>query len=319
MSALVFGGTGYLGRHLVQRLASELPVTGFARDERGATAVVAAGGAALIGTLDDLTAVRAAIDAHDHIIWAAQLMLEPEQDFVRTVLSWLEGSGKTFIFTSGTGVISERTDGDWSEASFAEDDTFMPRGLFELRATTEEMVRRAGETGVRTIVVRPPAIWGNGGTAMISEIYRSVAKTGAACYVGRGLNCYSSVHVDDLADLYALALETAPSGALYHAVSGEMPFRVLAGEVARQLGVPTRSVAYGEAREIFGASVTAVLFSANSRSRCPRARSELGWTPRGDRLDIFAECAHPVYRQAADTRGSWMSDGERKTIAATSR
>jgi nucleoside-diphosphate-sugar epimerase len=182
----------------------------------------------------------------------------------------------------------------------------------EQRSQTEDMVRAAGTTAqLRTLVVRPPAIWGNGGMALLTEIYRSAKKTGAACYLGRGLNCYSNVHVEDLTELYALALAKAPSGALYHAVSGELNFRILAEEVAGHLGVPTRSVDYGEAREVFGPSATAIIFAASSRTRCPRTRSELGWAPSPERLDLLAECAHPAYAAAAEKAASWVSDKER--------
>jgi hypothetical protein len=85
------------------------------------------------------------------------------------------------------------------------------------------------------------------------------------------------------------------SGALYHAVSGETNWRSLAEEVARLRGLPTRSVGYAEARELFGPFVATVVFSYNSRTRCPRTRQELGWSPSPDRLDIFAELAHPSF------------------------
>jgi len=41
-------------------------------------------------------------------------------------------------------------------------------------------------------------------------IYRSVAATGAACYVGEGLNTYSHVHIDDVTRLFTLALAKGP-------------------------------------------------------------------------------------------------------------
>ncbi|MFC3172686.1 NAD-dependent epimerase/dehydratase family protein [Novosphingobium bradum] len=309
MTTLVLGATGYLGSHLAARLRRDGPVTGFARSEAGAQAVRALGAEPLVGSLDDEALMRRAFADHDSVVWAAQLMIPAEQAFVRRALGWLAGTGKTFVMTSGTGVLSERTDGDWSENTFAEADPFVPRKGLEGRVETENLV--LGAHGLRGIVVRPPAIWGHGGTAILTEIHRSIQASGAACYLGRGLNCYSTVHVEDLAELYALALARAPAGALYHAVSGELPFRVLAEEIARHRGVPARSLDYGAAREVFGPSSTAIIFAASSRSRSPRARAELGWAPSPDRLDLLAECADPRYLAAAEKLGSWVSEGER--------
>src|SRR3546814_11421310 len=112
----------------------------------------------------------------------------------------IEGTGKNFIFTSGTGVLSQRTDGDWSEDSFAEEDEFVPSKYIGARKQTEDLVRAAAERGIRAFVVRPPLIWGNGGCPAITNFYKSATKTGAVCYLGRGLHLYSNVHVADLTD-----------------------------------------------------------------------------------------------------------------------
>lgn len=97
-------------------------------------------------------------------------------------------------------------------------------------------------------------IWGNGRSPMLDGFRASIEKTGAVCYIGRGLNLYSNVHVDDVAEIYHLAAEKAPAGALYHAVSGETNFRTIAEALARQQSVPARSIELSEGVEIWGAS-----------------------------------------------------------------
>jgi nucleoside-diphosphate-sugar epimerase len=130
--------------------------------------------------------------------------------------------------------------------------------------------------------------------------------------MGPGLNCYSSVHAEDVAELYRLALESAPAGSLYHAVSGEMPFRVLAEAVAAHLAVGTKSVTYDEAHEIWGPASARMIFAVCSRTQCPRARTELGWSPDPGRLDILAECAHPDYAaRGGSSSDSWMGAWEK--------
>ncbi len=102
------------------------------------------------------------------------------------------------------------------------------------------------------------------------------------------------MHVDDVAEIYHLAAEKAPAGALYHAVSGETNFRTIAEALARQQSVPARSIELSEGVEIWGAFAALIVFSTCSRTRAPRARGELGWLPHPDRLDVLTEIGAPV-------------------------
>ncbi|OYX52055.1 MAG: NAD-dependent epimerase [Sphingomonas sp. 32-66-10] len=297
MKILVIGATGYVGSHIAQRMArAGHEVSGIARSASGAARVTGLGAHPVIGDLTDLATLDQAISDSEAVVYAAQLLLEPEHDTLAALVERLAGSGKSLIFTSGTGVVSQKTDGDWSEASFAEDDDFVPSKWLARRVETETLVRSAVDRGVRAMVVRPPMIWGNGGCGLIEAFYASAARTGEVCYLGRGLNLYSNVHVEDLAEVYALAIERGTPGALYHCVSGEVAHRTLAERVAQQLGCPARSVGFEEAVEIWGKFLALIIMSTCSRTRAPRARSELGWTPR--HLDMLSDVAHPAYRAA---------------------
>lgn len=81
-------------------------------------------------------------------------MLDEERAACSAMLAALAGSDKAFIFISGTSLLSERTDGDWSEHSYAEDDVFVPRRQVAPRLEIESMVRAAAATGVRAMVIR---------------------------------------------------------------------------------------------------------------------------------------------------------------------
>ncbi|QKS02109.1 NAD-dependent epimerase/dehydratase family protein [Sphingomonas sp. CL5.1] len=295
MKVLVIGATGYVGSHIAQRMAlAGHEVSGIARSVSGAARVTGLGARPVIGDLTDLARLDQAISDVEAVVYAAQLLLEPEHDTLAALVERLAGSSKSLIFTSGTGVLSQKTDGDWSEASFAEDDDFVPSKWLARRVETEAFVRSAVDRGVRAIVVRPPMIWGNGGCGLIEAFYASAARTGEVCYLGRGLNLYSNVHVEDLAEVYALALERGIPGALYHCVAGEVAHRTLAERVARQLGCPLRSVGFEEAVEIWGKFLALIIMSTCSRTRSPRARIELGWAPR--HFDMLSDVTHPAYR-----------------------
>lgn len=285
MRVFVIGATGYIGSHVGSFLSTlKHDVIGFARNDAGAEKIRRLGMTPYIGDVTDLPdLVKAAMDA-DATIFTPQLMLDDEYEIVRALLEGYAGSGKTFVFTSGTGVLSQRTGGAWSEENFAEDDDFIPARSIAKRLETEALVRASVARHVRGMVARPPMVWGNGMYAAVELIVESVRKTGHACYVGSGLNLYSHVHVDDLAVLYSLMIENGSPGALYHCVSGELNNRCTAEFVARRLGCTTKSISIEHAIELWGKFATLIVMSASSRSRSPRARKELGWDPQ--QLDL---------------------------------
>jgi len=298
MKVLVCGATGYLGSHIADAAkARGHQVFGLARSEASARKLRASEIEPVPGDLTDTASLPPLIDTVDAVISIAQVMLEEEYAAAKVMLERMEGTGKTFIFTSGTGLLSQKTDGNWSEDTFAEDDPFVPSKYIGARLETETMVRSFADRGMRAMVVRPPLMWGNGGCRTIENFYVSAAKTGAVCYLGAGLNLYSNVHVEDMAEAFMLALEKGVSGALYHCVSGEENYRSIAEAIARHLGVPTRSVSFPDAVEIWDKFTALIAFSVCSRSRSPRARRELGWTPSPEKLDILQEVINPAYSE----------------------
>lgn len=308
MRVLIFGASGYIGKQATKRLLADgHSVTGFVRTAESGAAVEALGAQAIVASLDSPPAIAEALAEHDAAIWLVQLSLPEEQRVVKNLLEVMRRSGKAFIFTGGASVLSEKTGGEWLEKSYAETDSFTPRRELAIRADTENMVRIAGQTGVRAMVIRPPLVFGHGGCKVISDIYHSARKTGSACYVGAGRNVYSSVHVDDLAKLFPLALERGQAGALYHCVGGEASFRHMAQVVAAQLGCGTKSVTVEEAAEVWDRFTGPTVMSSCSRIRAPLARAELGWTVTPELSDILEDCAHPAYvAEAERTLASWV-------------
>lgn len=311
MKVFVFGGTGYIGKHVIMKLvASGHSVDAFARSDGSKASLSAIGARTVVGDIANTATYEAGVRQSDAVIWIAQLMHAEEHRVVSTLLGLLKGTNKTFIFTGGASLLSIRTNGDWLDKTFAEDDEFVPRRQIAPRLEVEKMVRGAGDIGVRAMCIRPPLVWGNGGSKVISDMYHSAKKTGGVCYVGRGLNCYSNVHVEDLAELYDLALQKGTPGALFHAVSGELNYRSMAEAIARQLKVSARSINVEEAIHVWDRFTGPIVFSSCSRTVSPRAHSELGWTPKPDRLDIFAECAHRAYSTTEERAlPAWVSPG----------
>jgi nucleoside-diphosphate-sugar epimerase len=299
MHILVLGATGYLGSTIAAHLVGlGHAVTGLSRGADRDALISASGATPVHGDLADLAGIIAAMREHDATVYAAQLSLQEEFEAVRGLLRSIESREHGFLFTSGTGVLSQRTDGAWSEDSFAEDDGFIPSRYVGFRLVTETLVREAGSSGAaRAMVVRPPMIWGNGGSGHLRIFYGDAGRNGDVVYLGAGLNLYSNVHVEDLAEVYALALERGTPGALYHAVAGEINNRALAQAVAADLDMECRSVDVATAVARWGKFDTLIGMAACSRSRSPRTRRELGWAPR--HLDMLTDVGHPAYRELA--------------------
>lgn len=311
MRILVFGANGYIGNRTARHLAAQgHAVSGFVRSDGAAAAVREAGAAAIVGSLTNAKALGQALDQHDAIVWLVQLALDEEQRVVDGLLQALRKRNKTFVFTGGASVLSEPTGGEWSENVFAETDSFAPRRQLRVRVETENLVRIAAQYGVRSMVIRPPLVYGHGGCKVISDIYHSARVTGEVCYIGRGLNAYSNCHVDDVAEVIRLAIERGSAGSLYHCTAGEATYRAMADTIAGALRTKSRSVSVEEAEKIWDKFSATTVFSSCSRTRSPVARRELGWAPQRERSDILAECLHPAYAaESARSVASWVKPG----------
>ena len=294
----IIGATGFVGgaiaRHFVSR---RFRVTGLVRSGEAAGRLRAAGMAVQIGDLAErLLAVTEFARQADVVVFAAQVSPQVELEAVKALLDTLKDSGKTLVFLSGSGVLCQRTEGAWSSESFGEYDAFAPEPLAAARVDAENLVRAASSHGILGIVMRPPLIWGPNDHGHVSMVYRSVAATGAACYIGDGLATYSNVHVDDIARLFELAVTKGKAGAIYHAASGEIPNRWIAEAVARDLGCETRSVSMSEAANIWG-DFGALIMSVSSRVRDAQTRKALGWSPR--HTDMLSEIGESRLRALA--------------------
>jgi nucleoside-diphosphate-sugar epimerase len=286
MQIFIVGAGGYLGEALAKSfLSAGHTVAVLARDADKAEAFTRQGLQPVKGQLADLHSLTARVSEMDAVILAAAIPFDQEWSVAAALIEALKDSGKAFIMTSGTGVLSHETpQGQWREETYAEDDPFTPPPWIALRVQTENKVRAASQRGVRAMVVRPPLIWGHGGSKQVPAIFQSVRTAGAACYIGAGLNLYSHVHVDDLAEVYRLAVLGGEPGALYHAVAGEANWRTLARAVAKVSGVAAKSVSIDEAKDIWGPFIGPLFFGVSSRSRAVASRRELGWSPT--RLDL---------------------------------
>jgi len=303
MKVFITGATGYIGGSLAHRLLAEgHQVTGLVRSEARAEQARARGIAPLLGTLDDGEVLAGAARAADAVIDAASA---DHPASAGTLLTALEGSGKVFLRTSGTSIVGTRAGGERVEDVFDEDTPFTPSPVRVGRVALDRKVRAAGD--LRAVVIAPSLIYGRGhgvnpDSIQVPWLIALARKQGVPKHIGPGANLWSNVHIDDLVDLYLLALDKAPAGAFYFAENGENDMREVCAAIGRMLGQDgrTESMTLAEAAAEWGEGPAHDTMGSNSRVRGRRARAELGWAPRAPSL--LEEIERGCYADAASRR-----------------
>src|SRR6267143_171154 len=108
------------------------------------------------------------------------------------------------------------------------------------RAAIDQAVFDAATQGVRSVVIRPTMIYGEGRgsrkeSAQVPALIDNAKKAGVGLHIGKGENIWANVHIDDVTELYLLALQKAPAGALYYAENGEELLKNVAASISRML------------------------------------------------------------------------------------
>lgn len=213
---------------------------------------------------------------------------------VSALLDGLRGSDRPFVYTSGAFVY-----GETGTTPVSEDHPLSPMSLMAWRHVVEQQVLDAAH-GVRSVVVRVPMVYGRGGSLIVPRWLAAARQDGVAHYVGSGTALWSSVHIDDLANLYLRALAAAPAGSVFNAVTGE-PVRLdaLAAAIARAAGLDGRTASWSveEAAASFGPYARG--FTENQVLSAARAEQLLGWRASGP--PVLEDIVHGSYREAAAT------------------
>jgi len=294
MKVFVTGATGYIGGSVAERLiASGHQVVGLVRTAEKARLLKDRGIEPVLGTLDDSEIITNAAHAADAVIQAASA---DHPGSVVTLVAALERSGKTLICTTGSGIVADSADGEYaSSVVFTEDTYFEPVPFRRPRVAMNYFVRQAAiDKGIRSVVICPTMIYGTGrglqpDSDQLPKLIALSKQVGAGVYFGKGLNRYSNVHIDDLVDLYLLALEKAPGGSFFFAENGDASFKEIAEMISRSLGLDDKTVSvsvedlvrkYGDAGR-YG-------ITSNSLVRAVNAR-RLGWSPQAPSLTEYFE------------------------------
>ncbi len=284
----VTGATGYIGGSVALRLLQAgYQVTGLTRTAKGAAKLKELGISPIIGSLNDYEPLIQAAKEADIVVNAA----DSDHIFaVTTLLTAFEGSGKTFVHTSGSSIVGDKAAGDYGSKVYHEE-IIEPLPEKAARVAIDRTVLAAAHRGIRSIVICPTLIYGTGygihkDSIQVPWLIDLALERGAACHIGKGENIWSCVHIDDLVELYLLAAEQAPAGSFFFAENGEASMREICESINRafKLGPKTERMSLDEAIKKWGPEAAHFAFGSNSRVRSVKARKMLGWNPRGTAL-----------------------------------
>jgi nucleoside-diphosphate-sugar epimerase len=287
MKIFLTGASGYIGGSVANKLLQQgHQVYGLVRSPEKAQLVKQLGISPVLGSLDDGDRLEESARSADAVINAASSDHRPA---VEALVKALAESGKTLIHTSGSSIVGDDVRGESESPNvYADDDYFVPMPIRQARVAIDQFVRIAGVSrGMRAMVICPTTVYGNGrglqvDSDQIPKLTKKSKEAGAGLYLGKGANRWSNVYIDDLVDLYVLALEKAPSASFFFAENGEESYQRIAESISRRLGFggKTESWPPDEAIAEYGDWARFALGS-NSRVRAVNARRLLGWTPSG--------------------------------------
>ncbi|SDQ38685.1 Nucleoside-diphosphate-sugar epimerase [Curtobacterium sp. UNCCL20] len=264
MYVFLTGASGYIGSSVLRALvAHEHEVTALVRSDEKAQAVRDAGGRALVGDVTDTDVVRRLTHEADAVVHTASAKgVDP--DFIATVLAALDGTPKPFVHTGGIFTFGDST-------SISEQSPVSPPAMTAWRQPNEDAVR---SSAVRTTIVAPGIVYGRGAgipAMFVGDGEREVR------LVGDGSQRWTTVHIDDLGELYVLALHRGEQDGFVLAASGDNPtVREIAEAGAH--GSPVVPESADASRERLGAEYADALLMHQEASGA-HARAAYGWNP----------------------------------------
>jgi len=282
MKVFVTGAAGFIGGSIAAGLVKAgHEVVGLVRQPEQLDELAKIGVAGVVGTLTDRDLLIAQAQASDAVINAAS---SDNRAAVEAFIDALSGTGKVFLHTSGSSIVGDGSGGESTDRIYLEDQLPEPTADKAARVGIDNLVLAAAKQGIRSAVLCNTLIYGHGAlprdSVQLPRLLKQARKSGIVRHVGRGLNIWSNVHIDDVVDLYLLALEKTEAGAFYFVESGEASFRDMTTAIARalKLGEP-QDWPLEEAREEWGYEMASYGLGSNSRVRGQRARTQLGWKP----------------------------------------
>lgn len=284
MNIFITGAAGFIGGSIATGLLDKgHHVTGLVRSAEQAAELTSLGIVPVIGTLDDAVMLTEQARKADGVINAAS---SDHRGAVEALIAALRGTDKPFLHTSGSSIVGDASGGEGSDNLYYEGQLPAATPDKAARVAIDDLVLAAAKDGVRSAVLCNSLIYGHSlgvhrDSVQLPRLIKQARKSGVVRHVGSGGNIWSNVHIEDVVELYALALEKTPAGTFYFVESGEASFRDMSNAIAEALGLgPAQDWPLKDAEAEWGYEMANYGLGSNSRVRGKNARELLGWVPK---------------------------------------
>jgi nucleoside-diphosphate-sugar epimerase len=284
MNVFVTGAAGFIGGSIATGLVrAGHHVTGLVRTVEQASELTALGITPVIGTLEDGALLAEQARAADAVINAAS---SDHRGAAEVMVEALKGSNKVLLHTSGSSIVGDASGGRASDDIYYENNLPQPTVDKAARVAIDNLILEAAKHGVNSAVICNTLIYGHSlgvkrDSVQLPRLLKQARKSGVVRHVGPGQNIWSNVHIEDVVELYTLALTRNRPGMFYFVESGEASFNEMTTAMARALNLdPPQDWPLKEAEAEWGYEMANYGLGSNSRVRGTNARELLGWTPK---------------------------------------
>ncbi len=280
MQVLVLGGTGSIGAAVVRELlARGHAVLGLARSETSATRLAGFGATPLHGDIASPDTWAGRLPPLDAVIHAACDFDSDMGAIDRRLLDYLlpslgaQANKSRFVTTGGCWLF-----GATGDEIATEETALDPLPAFAWMVP--HCARVLAATEVDGIVIHPAMVYTADG-GVFQRFHRDAVERDAVRVVGSESVRWPLVHADDLASLYALALERAPARSTWIGATND---GAAVGRIARAFA--RRFGTRDQDPQIMSADAAAAEwgewargYARDQRLSGAKARRELGWRP----------------------------------------
>jgi len=337
LNIFLTGATGYVGGSILYRLLNHKDAATFdiiilVRSPEKAKAFEKYGVTAIVGSYSELDKLEDLSAQADYVFQNADC---DDVTAANAILKGLrrrkETTGVTpvLIHSSGTGVLA-----DDSMGMFKSDTVYDDMDISGIESLPPTQIHRPVDLAIvegdkrgdaLTHILIPPILWGIPSTPFVKEglqnpngltipiLVKWALLRGSVGVVGKGLNAWGHINIDDLADLYIIIFDSIRSGTnkvhgregFYFSENGELNWYAMAKAIAvalHEIGKAPSSEPEPYRPEEIAAAGLAKYMGCNARNVANRSKA-LGWKPKHSTEDFTKDIDREAKQIAAEWKG----------------